>query len=499
MTDFLSNSRTTAFLTATILSGGALVVWGFAAGFIGIIQVESWSRQQLNESLDVTYVGRPMIRVYPHGQMNEEPVHQTLERQPIAPQDLFPERRLPARPGRELLTFIYPASLPTGEWKPSTDELARGLIFSYSDGKTPAKYWYLIREAGTTAHAYFAGFDSKTRESIGYLGTGGLRFDIPPLEEQFDVGDRSLHLVATTVYVAIGRQPNAWSPRGESQLVAVMSGDQLYLIDLRNQSVRHVPVDEPVGSIGIFREPLESDDDLEETLRAVARTKDHLLVFDRDGQMLRKIAIPSHLADKELALYLPLGKEVLLVDNQHGRGTVPNDDDSEPRRTELYWVDAENHVTRHESVVLSQARDLSKPFIWLIHCLVPSPGVLGGFLYGFLPWVSATEEHTAAQMRATMWNHSWPIFVPICLLSMALAVVAYRRHRRYENHGAAFWAIFVFLLGPAGYFGYLVHRRWPARETCSACGKRVPCDRETCLNCRTEFPTPALIGGEVFA
>jgi hypothetical protein len=57
---------------------------------------------------------------------------------------------------------------------------------------------------------------------------------------------------------------------------------------------------------------------------------------------------------------------------------------------------------------------------------------------------------------------------------------------------------FVLLLGVPGVIGYLLHRRWPVFETCSACG-RVVGDREACHACGDALPPPPPTGTEVFA
>ncbi len=90
-------------------------------------------------------------------------------------------------------------------------------------------------------------------------------------------------------------------------------------------------------------------------------------------------------------------------------------------------------------------------------------------------------------------------FTVVCVLSAASATIAYRRQRRDGPQRAIPWALFVFLLGPAGLFGYLVHRHWPVVERCAACGAQEPRDRDACQACQADFPAPALVGGEVFA
>jgi hypothetical protein len=80
-----------------------------------------------------------------------------------------------------------------------------------------------------------------------------------------------------------------------------------------------------------------------------------------------------------------------------------------------------------------------------------------------------------------------------------LAVLCFRRHRRYGLSWPGAWAVLVFLLGVPGFLAYLAHRAWPPRIACPACGKPAPRDRETCLACGKPFAPPAPQGTEVFA
>jgi hypothetical protein len=53
--------------------------------------------------------------------------------------------------------------------------------------------------------------------------------------------------------------------------------------------------------------------------------------------------------------------------------------------------------------------------------------------------------------------------------------------------------------GVPGYLAYRVHRDWPARIACPACGKPAPRDRENCLAFGKPFPVTGPKGIEVFA
>jgi hypothetical protein len=251
-----------------------------------------------------------------------------------------------------------------------------------------------------------------------------------------------------------------------------------------------VALPEPAISVAVTKEPRPEGDDLEEDVRLLVRTPEHILVLEWEDEILRKIPIPMALAAKEIQVNLPLGAEVVLAETLRTDG-------GPPFTHELYWLDKGGRVTRHESVAIADVNSLDIPFVRLATCAIPSPAVLATF--GFLMAGSAGPDVDVTKVRWKIWDMSWRLYSLVCLLSVVLAVYAFRHQRRYEPRTAFAWAVFVFLLGPAGLLGYLAHRRWPTLDECTACHARVPRNREYCQACQAEFPAPALLGGEVFA
>jgi hypothetical protein len=95
----------------------------------------------------------------------------------------------------------------------------------------------------------------------------------------------------------------------------------------------------------------------------------------------------------------------------------------------------------------------------------------------------------------------WPAAVLAHFLAACLAVLCYRRQVRYGlGRGERIaWPLFVLILGLPGWIGYRFGRKWPVLESCHDCGVAVPRDRESCVRCANAFPSPALLGTEVFA
>ena len=129
------------------------------------------------------------------------------------------------------------------------------------------------------------------------------------------------------------------------------------------------------------------------------------------------------------------------------------------------------------------------PIAELFIILVAEPDML--VTMGFEP------SYSVAVSRCV--RNGWPVFLAISLLSAALAVMTYRRHKRFDLPYAGLWFVFVLIVGAPGYLGYLLHRPWPVREPCPSCREPAPRDREDCSECGEAFPPPARKGIEVLA
>jgi hypothetical protein len=106
------------------------------------------------------------------------------------------------------------------------------------------------------------------------------------------------------------------------------------------------------------------------------------------------------------------------------------------------------------------------------------------------------DFHTAL---ARALADGWAALLAVYLFSTVLAVLAYRRQKRYALPGAGAWATFVFLFGVPGWLAYRWHRHWPVLEACGECHRPAPRDRESCAACGRVFAPPPLTGTEVFA
>ena len=130
---------------------------------------------------------------------------------------------------------------------------------------------------------------------------------------------------------------------------------------------------------------------------------------------------------------------------------------------------------------------------------VPSIGIIAG-VFVCHPWGPAESDSLGYWAALGKGLHTyWPMLLVTGAICVVLAMLCYRRQRRYGLPWTWVWVGFVLLFGVPAYLGYLAHRSWPSRLPCPSCGKPVPRNREACFACNHDFPAPPPKGIEVFA
>ena len=433
MNRFFSNSRFAAFLLASILTGGAMVAWGFFAGLTGVTLVLSRVDDRARESLYVTFDGRPVIQTI-SGSRNVSLVYRSLDRQVI------PKNELSYGKSHSIdLLHAGHLAADTDAWDA---EISRDWMRGYSDGEEMPKYWYLVREGDTGERTYLVGYDAQTSALVGFLGTRGFRSDKPVAEDQFDFGARSLNCTTASLTGSgsRGRMPGSSDEGGG--VLALACADQLYCIDLGRQTVDHVALPESAISVAVTKEPRPEGDDLEEDVRLVVRTPEHVLVLDWDDKILRKIPIPTPLVGEEIQVNLPLGAEVVLAETRRTDG-------GPPFTHELYWIDKDGRATRHESVTIADLNSLDIPSLQIAICAIPSPSALAAI--GYLLTSTATRKSTCRRCAGNCGTNPG-----VCTCLCACCPPSSRRSRSAIS-GATNRA-----------------RRWPGPCSCS-CSVQLDC------------------------
>jgi hypothetical protein len=373
----------------------------------------------------------------------------------------------------------------------------------FSDGHTPAVYWYFVSDGRADGTGYFVGYDSRSRALVGYLGTAGFRDASPAAEELFPFGGRTSGPHAAVLctlhhHNPTGHPPDHLSgqaPRGSVSTwdVYVVGRDhKIYHAGLHNRTV-HVALDEPrLRSAALaagVNDPVRGT-----PYRLAARTDDAVMVLDERGGLLQRYPIPETLRGRDLTFAETTTGEALLY------WKSPDDFLATEADYRIAWV-APDGRSREAAGTLRAGGGV--PLQVFAGVMVPSPLVLGGYVVIGRPYDLCNEGLSATypEALARALTEFWPALLIAQLVGAGLAVLCHRRQVRYGAGRAerVVWPLFVLLVGLPGWVGYRFGRSWPVRERCPACGVDVPRDRGACACCAADFPRPALRGTEVFA
>ncbi len=490
MNRFLSQGTTPPIVLATILALGMLVVWASAWVLGSAFSTTSTA----SESLSLTREGKAYVQ-------RSDPAmrastYRTLEGEPIDDASFFKPSGEP-RWGAPEQIYLRAADNQSKKARPNLDWSQR--VAGFRDRGSPPTYWYEIHDAEPNGSVYFAGYDSRSKRSIGYIGRGGFRPDAPPPEDQLPlvaVHDGYQHRRNG----AYGSEPHV-GPAAES-LVYLESGGRLLGVDLARRTVREIPLPGSVVSLTEYDAAVPINASGEEgasvaatatAMRLAVRTAEEVTVLDGQGEVVQRQPIPTSLAEKSFNLYL-CSKELVFE-----TGTFPAATESH----ELYWVNEKGKIVRQTEVRLLGHGIASNPrkTAWQTLGVLPVPALiaLGTLLLNPWDYVADGKSSNFLEALARSLNEVWPPLLAICMVGAILGLWVHRRHRRVSPRGAMAWAVFVFLAGVTGLAAYWLHRRWPAREKCGKCGTLAPRDRDECLSCGHPYPTPALLGSEIFA
>ncbi len=475
---------------ALVVAVSVGVVWGMVAGW-GIVVGGNLATPAVRtyEDVRISSQGVPLIATYSTGDFGEAQ-YRTLDGEPVtAARDTWLK-------GTQLLVPPRPPRLFS---RPVTWDQR---LMSVSDAGRPPVGWYLIRDAEPHGHAYFAGYDAVSKRCVGYIGRDGFGPSLPPRDQWFDVGTRPLAWgdVCGTGLLQFGGGTLYQETSGYESLapwlVFLIDGDQLLEIDLQGRTVQTLHEAPHMRSVGILPQlPAEvaaKPDNPRVDNQLAIRTADRILILDPPTGAVREYALPESLRDETLRVFAVGGKRLLLVTTSWQGKSI----------THFTWLAPDSDVADEKSVALAGSGSGSR---YMENSLaaavmpVPAGWLLG---VGVLVPVRAIQDYRqptyAAALRSGL-KDAWPGMLAVWALSAVLAWFALRAQRKYFRPHTAMWVAFVLLLGPAGLVAYWLEQRRATLETCGACGRVVPRDREGCAACGAEFPAPAAVGTEIFA
>jgi hypothetical protein len=494
-------------LAATIAIGFA-TVWAVLMAW-GVHMVEElFGTAKPAEYLNFRMDGTPVIETY-QGANSENVTYRDLEGNalPISREEAWlGNSYLPDSKGYVEYDRLYPW-LGGFRWNKE--------IMGYSDGGQPMSYWYLICDRNPLASSYFIGFDSVSKQGIGYIGRNGFRSTLPVAEDHFPLHEHkvSRSVVVSSQYGYLDREPvNGGSVMGlgrfSPRLVYVLAEDSMVEVDLLKRSTR-VVLEEPglLSACQLIRAQstpttIQSAAYLSQVEEYLAvRAKDRILILNRAGKLESSFKIPVEFRDARSFMFCLLSDNSAILD-------VPSADllSETPQAVgewQLLWIDGKGNILRRKDYSLQRGDFAGRLQFWPWNTAlaIPAPPAMAAVSIVLAPQLllALGEEPTYLSALGKSCRQFWPALLVVLLLSAALAVYCFRRQRRYYQPYSGAWFVFVLLTGLPGLVGYLFHRRWPVLENCPACGHAVPRDRETCAKCGAAFPQPAPKGCEVFA
>lgn len=481
---------------ASVLASGFLVVWSVVALWAVRVGADSVRRIQREKTLLFLQDGTPRIAHidYQHGERE----YWDLEGHSVPPPDNGSAGSIFAR--------SLPAALPdrVGSCATTWDQRIR----SFTDGGSPAVYWYFVCDQESHGAAYFVGYDSKSRTRAGFLGTCGFRTNELSPEELIpfghDVRGPGEGVLCTQDCGRCGATSyapevfaGAQAPRGSVSPwdVYVVGRDaKIYHANLQKRTVEVALQDSLLCSAGLV--PGVWDAVRGTPYRPAARTKDAVLILDEHGQRLKRYPIPEPLRSQDFRFAETTAGEALM----YWEG--PLDALATKIDYRIYWVTPDGCFRKAE-VTLPTDGELRQMRV-LGAVVVPSPLALGTILATMGPATLLDADGHAATYTVALRRilaEFWPALMVAQLLAAGLAFLCYRRAVRYRatRSERALWPLFVFALGLPGWVAYRFGLPWPVLESCPACGTDVPQDRGDCARCEATFPRPALKGTEVFA
>jgi hypothetical protein len=403
-----------------------------------------------------------------------------------------------------------------GAWLPAVDKSSAWnvdwsrRILSFLDMQHSPDFWYFVHDGEKDGDGYFVGYQSHSNELLGYIGKSGFSLEKPPEAEHFPVipsGWDFIRRFATTQWDFFSpHYPDMDRYRGSDMMgfehrVYLLSGNTVYLVDFRDQSVKEVyeSAAEPILSIGLltrYEEPKEKT--------PVIRMESRVAAFDREGNLEAEGILPEELRREKGISFISFYR------TEHGTvfattHTSTTEDNLRHSFSRVWRFDKDGSVISTQDIRLGTfKRGVDED----VAAIVPIVGPLVSestllVLAPAFAWLEG-KGNTVGEALAEAWQQLGEPAVELALIHILGALFAWTCYRRQVSYGqpkgqVRLWTAFVFCFGLPGYVGYLTHRQWPALETCPSCSKRVPVDREDCASCGASFPAPERNGTEVFA
>ncbi|MCA9076131.1 MAG: hypothetical protein KDA93_13970 [Planctomycetaceae bacterium] len=398
-----------------------------------------------SEAIDVTQEGQPIIRHYDH----------------VSPSGNFEmdldRNRIARPPDVQWIPSMPVANLPFESRASPMFLASRGRSIQVLPMTSGAEDWFFVWNGETQAVGYFEGYDSKQLQRIGYIGVLGFQESKPNLDHQFTFDGQSLsmgYLESSQVLA-----------RGRNRAFLLQNDATVLHIDFEKRVVS--PLIEGAICLGA----LSSYTGNETVLKLVMRTANSVEEFNDRAEFIDRFPIPSELQEAQLRFFHYEDSVVLDADVTDyvdlNSEELSNAVSERPHVVVLYGTDS--RVESTTPITLRSSTNMS--VIDTNFATVAVPSIVWGFgiilpmmlMSRDIPGTYAHNASTEDVLWGTLTTIA-PALLIVVLLSIFLAWLTLRHHRRVGERGTWMWTVFVFFTGLPGFVGYRLHRRWPHVE-----------------------------------
>ncbi|MDR3633485.1 MAG: hypothetical protein P4L84_06595 [Isosphaeraceae bacterium] len=483
-------------LLAALLAAGFGTLWAVLVGWLGIViqEARTGKTRPPRETIVVTTDGTPVIQSVSFDDLSRTTYRDVNGREhaPITQNDqaiamyLYGERSGPHR------------LLSHADW--------RTRIKIFMDEREPAAVWYFVHDGNPQGSGYFVGYEHTSNRLIGYIGRSGFRAERPPPGERISVrGNLALNYeywssATLTIYNANARgaRPDRWDvpPR----LVHVPSGNSLRLVDLDARTVT-TAFEAPAPIVSVSVPTLSSYAGSKSTKEQpiLVWSGDKIYKLNHQYRVIGTFTVPADVNRSTTVTWYETesGQSVVEYVRTPKAGPGRVGDVTPPT---VSMIAADGAIRQSFEVTLRSGADRinEEATSRLLGFALPAPAILAGAV---LTMAMENPAFGPATARGGLLKQALPALATVLVISSILAAVVWRQGRvfGFSQREQIAWAVFVLLFGVPAFAGFLLHRRWPAREPCPHCHVRSARDRDACTECGTPFPEPTLKGTEIFA
>jgi hypothetical protein len=346
--------------------------------------------------------------------------------------------------------------------------------------------WFLVLTDRARGRAQFEGYHRQSGRRVGWIGING--FVETPLADDAKFPVSASSFLSWTNQILLTAEQVDWktryidaprTTRGEAPLgkheVILLSGEQLFLIDLANRTAEPLLPGEAVYSVDSTAPPRRikmlkdpDGDNATEILELepliVARTADRVVLLSPRTKYRKDFPVPEEVRDRDFQIYLPADGSLVM---QMWRKTPAQQLAASPGviPIDVMALAADGHTLRFEEIPLQRSAYIAVSDA--ARFSAPVLGIPAPLVSTFLPAVFIAWEYSLPFVAALSkaFEMVWPAILTTFVVSAGFTWWAARRQRNLGLPPSIPWLAFIFLLGPAGFIAWLVHRRWPIRTT----------------------------------